>query len=246
MSETMKRPGGALASRPLHFIWMVDCSGSMSGEKIGTVNNAIQEAIPEMRASADENPNAQLLVRAVSFSSGAQWITAQPENIENYSWKDLSAGGLTDLGAALDLVSAELTVPPMSERALPPVLVLLSDGQPTSSYKKELDKLLHQPWGKKSVRIAIAIGRDADKDVLAEFTGNMELVLEANNARMLAKMIKWASTVAAVVSAPASRPMPGTADQSNNGSTAPATPIVIDIDSIPKEDPSDIEAGDVW
>lgn len=247
MIEKMKRPGGALASRPLHFIWLVDCSGSMCGEKIGTVNNAIQEAIPEMKSAADENPNAQLMIRAVEFSTGAQWITSQPVNIEDYSWKDMSAGGLTDLGAALDLVSAELTVPPMSERALPPVLVLLSDGQPTSSYKKELDKLLHQPWGKKSVRIAIAIGKDADKDVLAEFTGNTELVLEANNARMLAKMIKWASTVAAAVSAPASRPNEVSNTDSSNGDTpAVNTPIVIDMDSIPKDDPSDIDAGDVW
>ena len=48
----LKRPGGELASRPLHFIWVVDCSGSMYGEKIGTVNHAIQSTIPEM-ADAD-------------------------------------------------------------------------------------------------------------------------------------------------------------------------------------------------
>lgn len=42
MAEALKRPGGELASRPLHFFWVVDCSGSMYGEKIGTVNHAIQ------------------------------------------------------------------------------------------------------------------------------------------------------------------------------------------------------------
>ncbi len=246
MSEVMKRPGGALASRPLHFIWIVDCSGSMSGEKIGTVNNAIQEAIPEMRSAADANPNAQLMVRALEFSTGAQWLTAEPVKIEDYSWQDLTAGGLTDLGEALKLVSAQLTVPPMSERALPPVLVLLSDGRPTSSYKTILKNMLQLPWGKKSVRIAIAIGRDADKDVLTEFTGNSELVLEAKNARMLAKMIKWASTIANSVSAPASKP--NIRKESNNSEepAAPNVPILIDMDSIPKDDGSDIGTGDVW
>lgn len=48
MAEALKRPGGELASRPLHFFWVVDCSGSMYGEKIGTVNHAIQSTIPEM------------------------------------------------------------------------------------------------------------------------------------------------------------------------------------------------------
>ena len=67
----LRRPGGELASRPLHFFWMVDCSGSMYGEKIGTVNNAIQTCIPEMASAAENNPNAQLLIRTLSFSTGA-------------------------------------------------------------------------------------------------------------------------------------------------------------------------------
>lgn len=71
MAEKMKRPGGELASRPLHFFWIVDCSGSMYGEKIGAVNHAIQSVIPEMVDAASNNPNAQLLVRTLQFSSGA-------------------------------------------------------------------------------------------------------------------------------------------------------------------------------
>ena len=68
----LKRPGGELASRPLHFIWVVDCSGSMFGEKIGTVNHAIQSTIPEMAEAAKDNPNAQLLVRTLKFSTQSQ------------------------------------------------------------------------------------------------------------------------------------------------------------------------------
>jgi uncharacterized protein YegL len=58
------------------------------------------------------------------------------------------------------------------------------------------------PWGKKAVRIAIAIGKDADLGVLEQFTGNKELVLEAKNPQLLIKFIKWASTVVQAVSAP--------------------------------------------
>ena len=71
----------------------------------------------------------------------------------------------------------------LDERAL-----FTSDGQPTDDYKKSLDKLLHLPWGKKAVRIAISIGQDADDDVLEQFTGNRELVLQANNPQALVKM----------------------------------------------------------
>jgi len=51
------------------------------------------------------------------------------------------------------------------------------------------------PWGKKAVRIAVAIGRDADHDVLQKFIGHPELKpLQANNADQLVKYIKWVST----------------------------------------------------
>lgn len=242
----LKRPGGELASRPLHFIWAVDCSGSMDGEKIGTVNYAIQSTIPDMQDAARDNPNAQLLVRTLKFATGASWVTSDPVDVENFVWQDLEAGGMTDLGKAFDLLAAQLTIPPMSDRALPPVLVLLSDGQPTDDYKKSLKKLLQLPWGKKAVRIAISIGQDADDEVLTEFTGNKELVLNANNPQTLVKMIKWASTAASLVSAPASRVQMDT-DDALAGNTEPDStnaPLVLDMDSIP--DSSDVETGDVW
>ena len=136
MAEALKRPGGELASRPLHFFWVVDCSGSMYGEKIGTVNHAIQSTIPEMVDAAKDNPNAQLLVRTLKFSTGATWVTPDPVNIEDFAWDDLDAGGVTDLGKAFEMLAAQLTIPPMTDRALSPVIVLLSDGQPTDDYEK--------------------------------------------------------------------------------------------------------------
>lgn len=66
------RPGGEPATRPLHFIWMADCSGSMDVDgKIQSLNAAIKEALPHMRAVAQENRNARVPVRAIRFSSGA-------------------------------------------------------------------------------------------------------------------------------------------------------------------------------
>lgn len=258
--QELQRPGGELATRPIHFFWVVDCSGSMYGEKIGIVNNTIQECIPEMRNSADNNPNAQLLIRALQFSSGASWITTSPVPVENYSWEDMEANGLTELGKAFDLLAAQLSIPPMPARALPPVIVLLSDGQPTDDYKKSLDKLKGMPWFRKAVKIAISIGQDADDDVLIEFTGNKELVLQANNATALAKMIKWASTTASMVSAPSSKPMnsipvsmPAASTPSVAASVpaddpfAPANngaPLVLDMSNIPN--PDDFDEGAVW
>jgi uncharacterized protein YegL len=246
-----KRPGGELATRPLHFIWIADCSGSMKTDgKIEALNTAIREAIPHMQKVASENPNAQVLVRAIKFSSGAQWHISQPTPVEDFKWVDLKADGVTDMGKALSMVAEQLKIPPMTDRALPPVLVLISDGQPTDSFEKGLAALMDQAWGKKAVRIAIAIGSDADHDVLQKFIGHVEIKpLQANNPESLVNYIMWVSTaVLKSASAPASQAS-GVAPTSN-------VPIPMAPPVVPAADSSAsggstaasglVSADDVW
>ena len=81
-----KLPGGSLARRPLHFIWIADWSGSMGyGGEIQSFNNAIREALPHMQDAAAENPNAEVMVRAVKFSSGASWHMASAVQVEQFA-----------------------------------------------------------------------------------------------------------------------------------------------------------------
>lgn len=229
-----KLPGGPLARRPLHFIWIVDCSSSMYGEKMQELNNAVREALPDMQKAAAENPNAEVKVRVVKFSSGASWQVANPVPVEQFRWEDLEANGVTDMGKALKIVAEQLDSKIMPQRALPPVLVLLSDGMPTDDVRAGLRDLMAQPWGKKAVRLAIAIGGDAEKSVLQRFIGHPELEpLQANNAESLVRFIKWVSTaVLKAASSPASQTQQG--DSSTN---APQL-------SPPEEE--DVEEGDVW
>lgn len=229
------RPGGEITSRPLHFFWIVDCSGSMSGDKIQSLNNAIRETIPEMRRIASENVNAQLLVRVLEFSNGARWRVATPTPADQFTWTDLSANGVTDMGTALRELAKQLRIPPMSERALPPVLALLSDGQPTDDFNSGLKELLDLPWGKKAVRVAIAIGQDCDREVLQKFIANPELhPLDANSPEALVKQIRWVSTVVVqAASAPPSQTAAGSANSNipSNLVTGQPTPPT---------------SGDVW
>ena len=185
------------------LFFMVDTSGSMMGSKIGEVNSAIEEVIPELRELSESNADAQIKIAVLEFSSGARWLTTDgPIEAENYFWNDLNAGGVTDLGDACLQLNEKLSVKAFMREAtgsFAPAIFLLSDGGPTDDYKKGIDALKQNNWFKKAIKVAVAIGGDADKSVLEEFTGSGEAVLEVHTPAMLRKMIKFVSVRASEV-----------------------------------------------
>jgi uncharacterized protein YegL len=196
-----ERPGSKLAARPLHFFIVADCSGSMAADgKMQALNNAIRETLPHLVDVAGQNPHAAVLVRSIAFSSGARWHIEHPTPVDRVEWSDLTTGGYTDLGAALDLLAAQLMPSVIEERALPPAVLLVSDGMPTDDYKPALGRFLDEPMGRRAVRMAVGIGRDADLEVLERFAdSSAQGALTANNPEQLVRMIRWASTHASRV-----------------------------------------------
>lgn len=187
--------GGKVSSRALKVYWLIDVSGSMVGDKIATVNRAIRECIEPVQKEAEDHPDVRMYVRVLTFSSIAQWHTVETK-IEDFVWSDLSADGLTVTGTALELMAQELTVEKMGKRALPPVIILMSDGEATDDYESGIKALLSERWGPKTVRVAIAIGQDANIDELSKFCSNPKEnpPLKAEKASDLIRFIKWVST----------------------------------------------------
>ncbi|MEB3199079.1 MAG: VWA domain-containing protein [Synechococcaceae cyanobacterium] len=232
----MAFPNVRLTRRPLHFIYLCDCSGSMRAHgKMQALNQALRQSLPGMAEQALDNPEAQILVRVLSFADRARWHLQSPTPVDQVlsQWTDLSAAGLTAMGDAMNQLAAVLRSPPMEQRALPPVLVLISDGAPTDDFSAGLKTLMAEPWAVKAVRLAIAIGHDADLEVLQQFIGpepqgaegvhggdvdgdrlpgdpgqrSGRRPLQAHDSNTLARYIQWASTaVVGAASQPRSRP----------------------------------------
>ena len=78
----------------------------------------------------------------------------------------------------------------------------MSDGEPNDkiSTEKELANLKNNPWFKNAVKVAVAIGNDADVSVLAEFTGSMESVLTVHTPEALMNVIQFVSITSSKIS----------------------------------------------
>ena len=183
-----------IVKRQMVLFFIVDTSGSMMGTKIGAVNTAIREVLPELKGIGGSD--VDLKIACLKFSSGCSWMHPSPVPVENFQWNNLSADGVTDFGAACKELSDKmakekfLSVPSAS---VAPAIFLMSDGEPTDDYKSGLAELQKNNWYKYAIKVAVAIGDDANTEVLREFTGNIEAVVTVHTPEALRKMIRFVS-----------------------------------------------------
>lgn len=184
------------ARRVLNLFLMVDTSNSMSGEKIAAVNDAVRNVLPIVKSIGDENPDADILLSTMKFATNVQWTTAQPQPAGNVNWTDCIANGMTAMGAACLELNSKLSHKHgflnSASGSYAPVIIMLSDGGPTDDFESAMSVLKKNSWFHHSTRIAIAIGNDADTDILSYFTGNPELVFRVHNIDALKAVIKLA------------------------------------------------------
>jgi uncharacterized protein YegL len=235
MSTAVPVPEGTIAQRPLQFFWIADYSGSMSGKKIATLNQAIREAIPSVRSAVSAHPEVAIMMRAIKFSDTAEWhVGPAAMPVEQFVWPELSTAGGTATAQALRLLASELTLEKMPRRGFPPVCILVSDGfctDPPEAYDAAIADLVKLPWGKRAVRLAIAVGDPADYDEneLLKFVSHSEIgVLKADTPQKLVNYIRWASVAASIGASVGKSKAGGTGPDSQNVvlPAPPAEPVV--------------------
>jgi uncharacterized protein YegL len=156
------------AARPLPVILLADVSGSMAAEgKIDALNQSVREMLATFASTDDLR--AEIHVAILTFGGDARLHTSlQPASA--VKWSDMVADGGTPMGQAMtlaaDLVDDKDKIP---GRAYRPTVVLISDGQPTDSWQTGLDRMTKHGRAQKADRMALAIGGDADTDMLRRF-----------------------------------------------------------------------------
>ena len=186
--------GLSKSARPMPLVILADRSGSMTGNKITSLNQALEDMVQELKSDS-QTANSTLLALFTFGGNVTEDILFQP--ISSVTIPTLSAGGGTPIGqcfrAAVARLSDKKIVP---ERAIKPVIALISDGQPTDDWKEPLNELINHRRVGMAVRTALAIGDDANREMLNEFVSPEYPVLQANEVEKIKTFflfITWAS-----------------------------------------------------
>jgi len=180
------------------LFYLVDTSGSMEGSKIQQVNSAIEEVMSQLDDISKNNDDAEIRIAVLTFDTKVEWQTPSPMSPADFNMGTLVANGMTYLGKACTELESKLSRTEFLDTkagAYPPVILLLSDGAPNDNFESGLKKLKENNWFKRSIKIAFAIGQDADRDVLSQFTGSTEAVIDVNNAQVLKDILMKVSVI---------------------------------------------------
>ena len=176
-------------AKPIPVLLLLDTSTSMYGPKIDTLNSAVRQMLAAFAKEARRE--VEVKVSIITFGSSINRL--QPfTSASAIDFQPLSADGMTPLGAALraakDMIEDKTETP---SRAYRPTVVLVSDGQPTDRWEEPLRAFISEGRSAKCDRMAMAIGADANKNILGRFIeGTPNPLFEAHQASEIQRFFK--------------------------------------------------------
>ena len=81
LDETVEVP-----RRTMTLFFLLDVSGSMEGQKIGAVNDAVVNVLPIIKDISETNPDAEIKIAVLKFSSGCDWLYDEPKSVEDFAF----------------------------------------------------------------------------------------------------------------------------------------------------------------
>ena len=165
---------------PVFFV--LDCSGSMTGAWIASLNEAMRNTIEALKIEQYNNPDVDMRIAVLQVNSSCRWLTPDLIPIDDIIWDDLTAGGLTSFGESFNELNKQLSRRGMLQSdtgVLSPIIVFTADGIPTDSWENPLESLKQNRWYRSATKIALGIHDGADEEFLTEIVGNSECVFFA-------------------------------------------------------------------
>jgi uncharacterized protein YegL len=163
------------------LVLVLDCSGSMEGERLRLLNAGLQALEQDLKSDPITAKRGRVLV--ITYGGDDQ-VTMDPwQDAMDFTAPVLTANGRTPMAAAvvtaLDAIEAqkaEMRSAGVSYKR--PIMMLMSDGNPTDEWESVAERCRAAEQAKKVNVMAIAVGEDADKDVLDQFSAKQAVRLD--------------------------------------------------------------------
>ena len=163
----------------------------MSGEKISTLNSAVNDMIQSFKTAGQGEVEINLGI--ISFGDGGASYDLQLQPVAGISNMSLQANGGTPMGMALrmakDLIEDKEIIPSKGYR---PAVVLVSDGEPNDDWEQPMNNFIGGGRSSKCERFAMAIGTSQEDPVLNKFlSGTENKVFLASDASKIRDFFKF-------------------------------------------------------
>ena len=170
---------------PIYFL--VDVSGSMYGNRIAAVNEAMNQLVPELHKFADNYKLVDFTIRVITYGNGkANWKIGNRNkgvDLRSYNWIDIledEVDGGTPADKAIELVMSTMGNDYreyLGAYVGTPLIIVISDGYSNGykTFQQAVDEFMQTKIGPKAIRVAIGIDTENDQratDELAYFGQN--------------------------------------------------------------------------
>ena len=237
MFDPNKFKVSAPVMRSLPVVLLLDVSGSMNGRcsdgktKIESLYDATVQMIDSFIDQEIKETVIDLAIITFGESLDLHTEYTPVSSLKNSIQKFEARGG-TPLGHALAMAKAMIEDPETtSKKSYRPVVVLVSDGQPTDEWRPSMNDFLTTGRTQKCQRYSVAIGDEASTtEALRNFAQDAESLFIASDAADLADTFKKVSTSAVEnerksrVASPSDSPKSASATPAGASKAAEETP----------------------
>ena len=178
--------------RQLPVIVAVDRSGSMySDGKIDALNTALRNFLDSVKKETGGRAEINLAIFSFGGTSATLDLPLSPISMIG-EVPVYDADGLTPMGEAFGMIKALIEDrDAITSRAYKPTIVLITDGYPNDDWESKMDALINDGRSSKAFRMAMAIGDDADTDMLRSFVSTPEYLVTGESARDIKKFFRY-------------------------------------------------------
>jgi len=178
-------------AKRLPVILLLDVSGSMRGEKIERLYDATIDMIETFAAA--QAREQEIDVAIITFGGKLDLHTSYTpvKDLRARGLNKFTASGQTPMGTAVKMAKDMIDDKNVTVgRIYRPAVVLVSDGEPTDSWEESFKSFINEGRSAKCQRFAVAIGKDARREVLEKFTLDSNAVFYAENAKDISEQFK--------------------------------------------------------